>query len=215
MIIGEREINNLGNINLPTKTLVRKFGKIEDNVELYVYDLNNTLLTQEEDFRGYRPPDIISDKDGLYNEINIDYTETLRKLGFTSGQYRLELGFYRKLILDTLAKPFYISEVSPSGKEIKIKSDLLSDSDVINGINQISGILNSSVYFREILLNFSRNRKSTAINFNIDAVSEPTEVLIKLYDPLPPNIGVGDRFRMSDGGKIMTGGETAPDVSDG
>ena len=101
MIIREEQIDNLSRINLPTKTLVRKFGKREDNVELYVYDLNNTLLTQEENFKGYKPPDIISDKDGLYNEINIDYTETLRKLGFTSGQYKLELGFYRKLILDT------------------------------------------------------------------------------------------------------------------
>jgi len=198
MIIREEEIDNLSSINLPTKTLVRKFGKREDNVELYVYDLNNTLLVQEENFKGYKPPDIISDKDGLYNEINIDYTETLRKLGFTSGQYKLELGFYRKLILDTFAKPFYISKISPSGKEIKIKSDLLSDDDVINGINQISGIVNSSVYFREILLNFSRNRKSTAINFNIDAVSDPTEVLIKLYNPLPPNVKVGERFRMSE-----------------
>ena len=88
MIIKEEQIDNLDNQDLSvvaTKTLIRKFGKPEDNVELFVYDLNGNLLLNRENFRGYRPPDNITDPNGLYNEINIDYTQTLKTLGFTSS----------------------------------------------------------------------------------------------------------------------------------
>ena len=117
MIINQEIINNLNKEDLalvPTKRLVRKFGKKEDNVELYIYDLNDNLLLYREDFRKFRPQRDINDPDGLYNEINIDYTQTLKELGFNSGQYRLVIGFYRKLIVDSLVKPFYISEISKS-----------------------------------------------------------------------------------------------------
>ena len=62
MIIKEEQIDNLDNQDLSvvaTKTLIRKFGKPEDNVELFVYDLNGNLLLNRENFRGYKPPDNI------------------------------------------------------------------------------------------------------------------------------------------------------------
>jgi hypothetical protein len=201
MIIKEEQIDNLDNQDLSvvaTKTLIRKFGKPEDNVELFVYDLNGNLLLNRENFRGYKPPDNITDPNGLYNEINIDYTQTLKTLGFTSGEYQLILGFYRKVILNSFVKPFYISEISPSRREIKIKSDLLSDEDVIKGFNDLIGVMEASSYFREFILNFGNNIQSTGINFQIDSITEPTEVLIKLYDPLPNTININSKFRLTE-----------------
>ncbi len=201
MIIKEEQIDNLDNQDLSvvaTKTLIRKFGKPEDNVELFVYDLNGNLLLNRENFRGYRPPDNITDPNGLYNEINIDYTQTLKTLGFTSGEYQLILGFYRKVILNSFVKPFYICDISPSRREIKIKSDLLSDEDVIKGFNDLIGVIEASSYFREFILNFGNNIQSTGINFQIDSITEPTEVLIKLYDPLPNTINVNSKFRLTE-----------------
>lgn len=201
MIIKEEQIDNLDNQDLSvvaTKTLIRKFGKPEDNVELFVYDLNGNLLLNRENFRGYRPPDNITDPNGLYNEINIDYTQTLKTLGFTSGEYQLILGFYRKVILNSFVKPFYICDISPSRREIKIKSDLLSDEDVIKGFNDLIGVIEASSYFREFILNFGNNIQSTGINFQIDSITEPTEVLIKLYDPLPNTININSKFRLTE-----------------
>ena len=201
MIIKEEQIDNLDNQDLSvvaTKTLIRKFGKPEDNVELFVYDLNGNLLLNRENFRGYKPPDNIEDKNGLYNEINIDYTQTLKTLGFTSGEYQLILGFYRKVILNSFVKPFYISEISPSRREIKIKSDLLSDEDMIKGFNDLIGVIESSAYFREFILNFGNNIQATGINFQIDSITEPTEVLIKLYDPLPNTLSINSKFRLAE-----------------
>jgi hypothetical protein len=201
MIIKEEQIDNLDNQDLsvvPTKTLIRKFGKPEDNVELFVYDLNGNILLSRENFRGYRLPEQINNKDSLYNEINIDYTQTLKDLGFTSGEYQLIIGFYRKVILNSFIKPFYISEISPSRREIKIKSDLLSDEDMIRGFNGLIGIIESSAYFREFILNFGNNIQATGINFQIDSITEPTEVLIKLYDPLPNTLNIKSKFRLAE-----------------
>ena len=198
MIINEEEINNLSGITLPTKTLIRKFGRPEDNAELYIRDLNGNLLQSIPEFRGFKPPDQQTGTDGLYNEINIDYTETLKNLGYTSGQYIMEIGFYRRIVLNSNIKPFYISEISPSGTEIKIKSDIISDNEVIVSFNELIGIMTSTAYFREILFKFENGVSSTAINLNIDSISEPTEVLAKLYTPLPQGISVGSKFSIEE-----------------
>ena len=201
MIISQEIINNLNSEDLaliPTKTLVRKFGRKEDNVELYIYDLNDRLLLSREDFRKFKPQENITDPNGLYNEINIDYTQTLKDFGFTTGQYKLQLGFYRKLIVDSLVKPFFISEISPSRKELRIKSDSLTDENLINGFKKIIGLIEGQSYFREFILSFRNNTKVTAINFAIDSITEPTEILVKLYEPLPVDINVKSKFRLSE-----------------
>ena len=187
MIINETNIDNLDIEALsvvPTKTLLRRLGKSEDCVELAIYDLNGKLLRLVEDFVGYTIGDNV-DNDGLYNDIKLDYKEVLNYYGFNTGKYNLNLSFYRKAILNSPVRPFYISEISPSRREIKIKSDLLSNNQITNGFNQIINVVEISGYFREYVLNFGDNNTATAINFSIDNLTDPTEVLIKLFEPLP------------------------------
>ena len=200
MIISETNIDNLdiGALSVvPTKTLLRRLGKSEDCVELAIYDLNGKLLRLEEDFIGYTVGDDIDNK-GLYNDIKLDYEEILNFYGFTSGKYNLTLSFYRKAILNSPIKPFYISEISPSRREIKIKSNILSNNQLINGFNQIINVIEVSGYFREYVLNLGNNIAATAVNFSIDTITDPTEVLIKLFEPLPNNILVNNQFYIAE-----------------
>ena len=200
MIIKEEYIDNLDTQALsvvPTKTLFRRFGKTEDYIELLIYDLNGRLLFIEEDFRGYTIGDDVNSQ-GLYNDIKLDYKEVLRYYGFTRGKYKVVLNFYRKAILNSKIKPFYISEISPSRREIKIKSDILPNNQMSTSFEQLIGVLDSSGYFREYILNFGNNTFATAINFTVDTISDPTEVLIKLFDPLPNNINIASQFSIAE-----------------
>ncbi|MEK9886474.1 MAG: hypothetical protein VW452_06180, partial [Pelagibacteraceae bacterium] len=58
--------------------------------------------------------------------------------------------------------------------------------------------IENSAYFREFILKFNNNIQATAINFQIDTIADPTEILIKLYDPLPNNLGVKSVFRIAE-----------------
>ena len=69
---------------------------------------------------------------------------------------------------------------------------------MIKGFNDLIGVIESSAYFREFILNFGNNIQATGINFQIDSITEPTEVLIKLYDPLPNTINVNSKFRLAE-----------------
>ena len=80
---------------LQPKTLIRKFGRDEDCVELHVYDLNNNLLKSIYNFKDYEIPDI-DDPQGYFSEIIFNPDKVVRDLGFFSGEYKLRVNFHRK-----------------------------------------------------------------------------------------------------------------------
>ena len=89
---------------LEGKSLERKFGKDEDNVEVHIYNMNNQLLVSLKDFTEYQTPDVIDDNNGLYNEITFNPDSILRKLGLNSGQYKIRVNFHRKKIQNSFNK---------------------------------------------------------------------------------------------------------------
>ena len=195
MIINSSSIEPIREVSqLQSKTLIRKFGQENDNIELTILDLNGTTVLSDEQFTDFQPAGIL-DSNGLYNSVNIDFNNVLRDYGFNSGVYRMNFSFQRKLILNTLNKYFYISEISPSRREIKAQSNTLSDTEVQTGIENLIASLNQS-YIKDINLNFGNANYSLVINVALDTFESPTTVLFKLYDPLPASVGVNTPFRI-------------------
>jgi hypothetical protein len=130
MIINSSSIEPIREVSqLQSKTLIRKFGQVNDNIELTISDLNGNIVLSDEQFTDFQPAGTI-DINGLYNSVNIDFNNVLRDYGFNSGIYKMNFSFQKKLILNTFNKYFYISEISPSRREIKAQSNTLSDGDI-------------------------------------------------------------------------------------
>ena len=184
---------------LQSKTLVRTFGREEDCVELHVYDLNNNLLTSNYNFDSYEIPDI-ENEEGLFSEITFNPDRALRKLGFTTGKYKLQINFHRKQILNTSDNLFFIESISPNRTELKVKlKDTDNLSSLLFAVNNFIALLGDTIegvsYFKDFALNLNNNIILTGVNF-IAEEGVSNSFFIKLYEPLPNSLGEKTQFRI-------------------
>ena len=193
MIVNTKSIETISLSDLdqiPTKLLLRRFGTDNDSIELTISDPQGNVVLSDEKFTDYTP--YINPTDNLVDSIDINYEQVLRDYGFTSGQYKLSFSFQRNALTKGNHKQFFISEVSPSRKEIRFSSNTLSEGNLIGKVNELVGILNASSFVKDLNLNFGRGKTAMVVNAQLDDNSG----LIKLYDPLPPRLGIKSSFRV-------------------
>jgi hypothetical protein len=185
------DIKNIKDLN--TILVDRKFGRPEDYIEVFITDLNDTILSTIPNFTEYTSGE---NTQGLVDEINIDVLSVLNNQGFNSGTYKLYANIQKRKIFNTTTPPFSIKEISPSKTELKLRTTEGNTRLDINSRTFISQIQNST-YFRDFTLNLGNNVNLTAVNIELDS-SNPNEFLlsIKLLKPLPGNIKEGDKLTL-------------------
>ena len=188
---------------LDGQTLTRKFGEESDCIELHIYDLNNELLDSIYDFRDYEIPNI-DDSEGYFSEITFNPDKVLRDLGYSNGEYAIQVNFHRKRISNTFENIFYIDTISPSRTELKVKlrnsenlaSLIFSIEQFIFGLDGSFDLENSNQnYFKDFALNLSGDIILTGVNF-INNPDEDNSFFIKLYEPLPDIYSEKTQFRI-------------------
>ena len=158
------------------------FNPETDYVEYYVYGLNNSLLYPSlED--GSLPYSLYSLLD---NDIYINPSLDLQTIGFDQGGYNTLYNFYSNRLNSSFSTQYFISEISSDRTEIRLDSNDIDDVDIISSVNAFILERSTDEYFPDFLLNFGSNRTVIANNIILDG----NTVLIKLYDPLPPQFGV-------------------------
>ena len=193
MIINSKSIEKINQGDLsasPPKNLLRRFGRANDSIELIIHDPNERVVYSDDKFNRYTP--YLNPLDNLISSIDINYEQVLKDFGFKSGQYKLTFSFQRKLLVNGWRKPFFISEISPSRTEIRFSSNIFDEDNFIGKVNELTGIINSSAFVKELNLNFGGGDNILITNTQL---SEDTG-LIKLYNPLPSNIGINSNFRV-------------------
>ena len=195
MIVNTKSIETIDQSDLdqiPTKLLLRRFGRANDFIELNILDLNGDIILNDNKFTDYTP--YINPNDNLVDSIDINYEQVLKDYGFTSGQYTLSFSFQRNVLTNGQRRQFFISEISPSRTEIRFSSNTISDNEFDKKVSELVSILNASSFVKD--LNISFGEGNTALITN--AQSDPTTGtgLIKLYNPLPPTLSVNSPFRI-------------------
>ncbi len=181
---------------IASRILRRKFGRPEDYIELHIYDIKDTLLRTIQDFDNYQiygEPSV----DGLTNQISIDPYNVLQELGYSTGKYKLVFNIQRKKIFDTFEGVYSIKEISPSRTELRVVSSKLPSALFETQVRSYISSLGESDLFRDFVLNFGGDVNELGINmmFSTKDPQNP-EVLIKLFNPLPPSIKKQDSFRI-------------------
>ena len=193
MIVNTKSIETIDQSDLdqiPTKLLLRRFGSRGDSIELTISDLQGNVVLNDEKFTDYTS--YINPTDNLVDSVDINYEQVLKDYGFTSGQYKLLFSFQREALTKGNSKPFFISEVSPSRTEIRFSSNTFSEDNLIERINELVAILNASSFVKDLNINFGRGKTAMVVNAQLD----DNTGLIKLYDPLPPRLGIKSSFRV-------------------
>jgi hypothetical protein len=158
------------------------FNPGTDYIEYYIYGLNNSLLYPSlED--GTIPYSFYSLLD---NDVYIDPSLDLQNIGFDQGSYNTLYNFYSNRLNSSFTTQYFISEISSDRTEIRLDSNDIDDAAIISSVNDFIAERQSDEFFPDFLLNFGSNRTVIANNIQLDG----NTVLIKLYDPLPPQFGV-------------------------
>ena len=158
------------------------FNPETDYIEYYIYGLNNSLLYPSlED--GTIPYSLYSLLD---NDVYIDPSLDLQTTGFDQGGYNTLYNFYSNRLNSSFSTQYFISEISSDRTEIRLDSNDIDDAAIISSVNDFIAERQSDEFFPDFLLNFGSNRTVIANNIQLDG----NTVLIKLYDPLPPQFGV-------------------------
>ena len=161
------------------------FGDSVDRVEFFVYDANENLVDAEYDFKGYTPYQSINSETNKYNKIIIDPIADSKSRGFNRGSYNVQYNFQKNLFNSSDALRYWIKEISPSRKELKLSSQVISDNNIITGQNQYQAYVSLKNYYSDFYLNFGNNEQVIAINSAVITDDTGTYLLIKLYEPLP------------------------------
>lgn len=167
------------------KEFSRLFGDTNDYVEQHIYTTNGTLLLSDYDFKGYTIPFGSNNTDtSTVTKLEFDPGKDLQDRNLSIGTFVVQYNILRKKIVNKNDSIFFIKEISSDRKELRIVSNVVSNSDVESGVLSFINEIQTSAYYKDFLLNFKDNKFITGVNIALDKNTSPVSILIKLYEPL-------------------------------
>ena len=172
--------------NLVVSSLINSsFGQAGDYLELYIYGENGQLLEVDYDASDYYPWINSNPENNTYSSMVLDPERDARNRGYDRGFVTLQYNFYKRLFNSAYASYYWIKEISTSRTEIKLSSQVISDSSIISGFNSYRAYIGTKNYFPIFYLNFGTNQLVVANNVAYTEDENGSYLLVKLYEPLP------------------------------
>lgn len=151
-----------------------------DFIEYFIYDRNKNLLTTSYQHTTYQPTP---------EGIALDPIKDLEATAYTAGSYYTIYNFVRPLVNSSFINRYYISEISADRTEIRLNSNTIAPSLIIDGVTSLQLEIQSTSYYKDFYLNLGFNELFIANNIAVDYTDlDNPSVLIKLYEPLPDTI---------------------------
>lgn len=170
---------------IPNLNIPGNFDPNSNEVELFIYDYNLKLLSSDYDFTNWK---IIEGE----NVLELYPIENVYEKGYDIGTLYAVYNFINLELNSSFSTPYYISDISSDRTEIRIKSNILTNSDIESSYVDLKNRLENSTYFDEFYISFGGNEYHIGVNILLDTSSSPYSILIKLYDSLPPQYNVKD-----------------------
>jgi hypothetical protein len=165
------------------------FSSSTDYIEFYIYDENqNQIYPQNTTI----PLTSYKVKNG---DVLLNPQSDLENLGFDIGTYSIVYEFYRKRLSSNINETYFIKEISSDRTEIRLDSNIINNISIVSSSNEFIEYRNNAEFFVDFYLNFGSNTTIIANNIALDNENpEDPTVLIKLYEPLPENLGLKDQL---------------------
>ncbi len=183
-ITGSAGIQNNDSLIIPnvqSKTIDKTFGKKGDYIELHIYNIAMKKIHSNYNFSEYTIPPSNN------TIIQINPTQILNSLGYTTGEYIIHLNPLRNKIFDTAERPFEIIEISNSRREIRSRT--FTSNEVLDpAVNGFIVNIESAAYFKEFSLNFGNDVLVPCINILLNKRPQTHQVLFKTLQNLPPAV---------------------------
>jgi hypothetical protein len=171
------------------------FGRLEDYVEYFVFDLGGNVLNSNYNYSAYKLPSNYAYSQSFLPTLEINPVQDIEDLGYESGEVTSRYNFFRKVSGEPFSNQLFISQISSDRTELRISSTELNDIDLIDIASKFAEKQAAVPYYYYLLLNFGNNNQVVAVNIisEVNAAGEAS-LLIKLYESLPANILLKDTF---------------------
>jgi hypothetical protein len=173
------------------------FGEANDYIEYYIYDENGSLLDVNYDAKNYYPNQINS-KNSTYSILELDPKKDINSRGYNRGKVNIQYNFLKNLFNSSQISRYWIKEISLSRTELKLSSQVLSDSSILQGFNDYQLYTSNKNYYTDFYINFGNNNLIIAINVAYTEDADGSYILIKLYEPLPQEYDIKSQLWIVD-----------------
>tara|TARA_R110001592_G_scaffold121371_1_gene326888 strand:- start:7901 stop:12517 length:4617 start_codon:yes stop_codon:yes gene_type:complete len=130
--------------------------------------------------------------------FQIDPIRILNDRSYTAGKYKIKLNIQRNKIFKRGDNLFNIKEISPSRREIRSIIPNIENNSFDKSINLFISEIETSSYFKDIILNFGNDLNFIGINVLLNKNPNKHELLIKLLEPLSSLITTKSTFKVSE-----------------
>ena len=195
---------------IPAFEVTSQFTPSIDNVEFSIYNEQGVLEYIDYNYIDYQVTLNYNSQNSSVSTVTVDPEKDLIREGYEQGSYTTYYNFVRNQISSSQDSPFFISQISSDRTEVRVVNNSLSNEELEIGVNNFIAELNDSPYFEDFRINFGNNNIFIANNILLDTSDENQyTVLIKLYEPLPSQIGLKDSFAIA----LQTADEVSYKVS--
>jgi hypothetical protein len=196
--------NDLGQLSSQDRSLITtnfintSFGNPSDYLELFIYDENKLLLFSDYSAFDYYPYLLNNPQNNTYSALSLDPEQDLKSRGFYRGDLNIKYNFYTKLFNSAFGTYYWIKEISPLKKELKLASQTLSNDIIRSGFTSYQSYIATKNYYPVFYLNFGENRIIAANNVAFTEDDDGAYLIIKLYEPLPTEFGLKSQLWIVD-----------------
>ena len=167
------------------------FDLTKDQVELYLYDYNQNLVTSNYNFldwKSYNDPALVAENrlQNLYIDPALDGTIAQ----ISNGIVYLVYNFVSNKLNSSDQQQFYIDQISSDRTEITLKTNNLTNAQLETLTDAFIAELQSGEYFQEFYINFGDNNSLIGVNIRVNKNNPVYALDIKLYEPLPPSFSI-------------------------
>ncbi len=174
---------------IPSFETGSSFDIDRDNIELFIYDANKTFLASRLDYEDYRVENNTSTELSTIDEILITPDrDVFNLIERQTGNYYAVYNFITPELSSSLSSPYFISQISSDGTEIRLQNNFIDNNEIRSSFNSLKNKIDSSNFFDEFYITPGQNENYIGVNILLDESQEDLGILIKLYEPLPPNI---------------------------
>jgi hypothetical protein len=180
-----QELTPVDEVSVSSISVTSKYNVDTDYIKAYLYDINDNLiggLTTNYSITSGKISGSTS------TQINLDPAQDLASNNYTQGTYKVNYNFLSSLISG--APSFNITETSSDRTELRVSNSSLSSSELQAVATTLTNFLNSTETFQGFDLDFGNDIILLVTNVGFDG----TAILIKLYQPLPTNLGLRSSF---------------------
>ena len=186
---------------IPSQDYSGSFIQGLNNIEFYIYNAAGQIQSSDYNHTHYTITTNSNPLASGTNEINLFPEEDVYNGGYTNGKLTAVYNFVNHELSSSIENPYYLAEISSDRTEVRLKSNFISNEEILTSFTTFNSTLQTSEFFDEFYISFGNNENHIGINTQIDIPEESTSgdqvqysILIKLYDALPPLYTVGNEL---------------------